>query len=113
MFGLNAAGEIDEVRWSPWLRGPLRGAIERVDAVYAALRYVFRLAATADLYVQVKLAPGDLLSFDNRRILHGRSAFDPTSGDRWLRGCYGEREEVQSRLRIAARRRRAKQTEQG
>ena len=35
------------------------------------------------------------------------SGFDPGAGKRWLRGCYLEREELVSRLRIIARRRRA------
>ena len=51
--------------------------------------------------------PGDLMLFDNRRILHGREAFDAAEGRRWLRGCYLEREELASALRMAARRRRA------
>jgi len=37
--------------------------------------------------------------FDNRRVLHGRQAFEPT-GRRHLRGCYVDRSEFQSRLRI-------------
>jgi len=47
-----------------------------------------------------------MLCFDNRRMLHGRTGFDPATGNRWLRGCYGEREDLQSRLRIAARKQR-------
>ena len=36
-------------------------------------------------------------------MLHGRTAFDTGSGRRWLRGCYGEREELESSLRMLAR----------
>ena len=36
-------------------------------------------------------------------MLHGRTVFDPSSGRRWLRGCYSEREELESRLRMLAR----------
>jgi len=37
-------------------------------------------------------------------LLHGRDAYDQGAGERWLQGCYGEREELYSRLRILARR---------
>jgi gamma-butyrobetaine dioxygenase len=48
--------------------------------------------------------PGDLVIFDNRRLLHGRDAFDPgTGGRRWLQGCYLERDEIRSRLRMIRR----------
>ncbi|MFO6465778.1 TauD/TfdA family dioxygenase [Jannaschia sp. KMU-145] len=38
--------------------------------------------------------------FDNRRILHGRAAFDPSTGARHLRGCYVDRGEFDARLRM-------------
>lgn len=48
------------------------------------------------------------MAFDNRRVLHARGAFDQV-GRRLLRGCYGERDELRSRLRMLARARRAAQ----
>ena len=42
-----------------------------------------------------------MAAFDNRRILHGREAFDPNTGFRHLRGCYVDRGEFDSRLRIS------------
>ena len=38
--------------------------------------------------------------FDNRRILHGRTAFEAQSGNRHLRGCYIDRDELRSRVRL-------------
>lgn len=35
---------------------------------------------------------------DNRRILHGRRAFEPSTGRRHLQGAYLEHEEVSSRV---------------
>lgn len=108
MFALDAAGAVQEVRWSPWLRAPVRASLETVDAIYRGLRAAFRMGEDPAFQVRIRLRPGDLLGFDNRRILHGRTGFDPVTGDRWLRGCYVEREELRSRLRILARGRRAK-----
>jgi gamma-butyrobetaine dioxygenase len=59
--------------------------------------------------MRFRLSPGELMAFDNRRVLHGRAGFDPDSGSRLLRGCYGEREELESRLRILYRAQRARQ----
>ena len=56
---------------------------------------------------------GEMACFDNRRMLHGRSAFDPSSGRRWLRGCYSEREELESRLRMLDRADRMRLAGQG
>lgn len=107
MIELDAAGEVDAVRWSPWLRAPVRAPYEVVDALYRGMRALFRMGDDPDFQIVTKLKPGDLLGFDNRRILHGRTGFDPATGGRWLRGCYVEREELWSRLRILRRRARA------
>lgn len=31
---------------------------------------------------------GELMMFDNSRVLHGRTAYDPAEGMRHLQGCY-------------------------
>jgi gamma-butyrobetaine dioxygenase len=83
-------------------------SLEDADRAYRALRYFLAVSQRPVMHVTLKLKPGDLLGFDNRRILHGRMGYDPASGERWLRGCYVEREELHSRLRILARERRAR-----
>ena len=103
-----ATGEPKEVRWSPWLRAPLTADFDTADKVYKGLRRLFEMGESADNTVKVRLKPGEMLGFDNRRVLHGRTAFDPTTGGRALRGCYVEREELWSRLRIIARHKRAR-----
>ncbi|MDJ0896360.1 MAG: TauD/TfdA family dioxygenase [Alphaproteobacteria bacterium] len=107
MLVLDGEGNLDEVRWNPWLRAPLSAPLEQVDQIYRALQCAFALAEDRANQLRVRLQPGDLLGFDNRRVLHGRTAYDPTTGNRWLRGCYVEREELYSRLRIIARHARA------
>ncbi|MDF1790959.1 MAG: TauD/TfdA family dioxygenase [Thalassobaculaceae bacterium] len=106
-----STGEPLEVRWNPWLRAPLTAKFETADKVYKGLRRLFEMGESPDNTVTVRLKPGEMLGFDNRRILHGRTAYDPTTGGRALRGCYVEREELWSRLRILARHRRAREAE--
>ena len=49
-----------------------------------------------------KLQAGEMVVFDNRRILHGRDAFDPSTGHRLLKGFYVDRGEFDSKIRMLA-----------
>jgi len=49
--------------------------------------------------IEHKLLPGEMVIFDNTRVLHSRTAFDPESGERHFRGFYIEHNEVDSRIR--------------
>lgn len=46
----------------------------------------------------------DLLSFNNRRVLHARESFDVQSGPRHLQGTYVDLDEFASRLRYLSER---------
>ncbi len=96
-------GELVEARWSPWLRGPLQASIGDAERFYAGLRLALELGDDPRFVVSHKLAAGEMLAFDNRRILHGRGPLDRSTGERWLRGSYVEREELESRLRVRQR----------
>ena len=106
LFHCDASGVLDEVRWTSWLRAPLRGELAEMAAIYKAQKLAYQLGNSDMFKAQFKLQAGDMMCFDNRRVLHGRTSFDPNSGGRWLRGCYMEREELWSGLRLSARRRR-------
>lgn len=43
--------------------------------------------------------PGDVLVFNNVRILHGRTGYQEISGKRWLRGCYSDIDGLESYCR--------------
>lgn len=75
---------------------------DKVPAAYAALKIFSQYAQDPRLMLQFTLQPGDLLGFDNRRILHGREAF-ATEGTRHLTGCYIDHDEIYSRLRVLKR----------
>jgi gamma-butyrobetaine dioxygenase len=75
-----------------------------VPRAYAAMRVFSKVAHDPELMLTSRFEPGDLVGFDNRRVLHGRDAFDPGAGRRVLRGCYIDRDDVLSRLRVLRRR---------
>jgi gamma-butyrobetaine dioxygenase len=53
--------------------------------------------------IAYRLKAGEMAVFDNRRVLHGRQSFNPNTGLRHLRGCYVDRGEFQSRIRVLSR----------
>ncbi len=74
-----------------------------VERAYAALRVFSRVAHDPRLMIRNRFEPGDLVGFDNRRVLHGRDEFDSGGGHRVLMGCYIDRDDVFSRLRVLRR----------
>ena len=72
---------------------------------YAAYRELMIRVRDPRYAVAHGLKPGEMIVFDNLRVLHGRTAFDATSGDRHLRGYYIEQDEVDSRIRVLSRER--------
>ncbi|OXV05995.1 hypothetical protein Egran_06238 [Elaphomyces granulatus] len=49
---------------------------------------------------ELKLNPGECAIFENRRVLHGRRAFDISSGERWLAGTYVDEDALRSTFRL-------------
>lgn len=110
MIKLDAHGDPTEVRIADFLRGPLLAPFEDIEPAYEALICLQNLLKEPDFALRFMYQPGDLVIFDNRRLLHGRDAFDPgTGGERWLQGCYLERDEVRSRVRMLRRSQRERQ----
>ncbi|XP_062917836.1 gamma-butyrobetaine dioxygenase [Mobula hypostoma] len=73
---------------------------EQVQSFLAALKNYVRLMYKPENLVTFKMEPGDILTFDNWRILHGRRSYHSTDGHyRHLEGAYLDWDEVLSRLR--------------
>jgi gamma-butyrobetaine dioxygenase len=107
MLVTNREGQLSEVRMGNWLRAPLMNvAFDQVEDAYSAYRYIFGLSFEERFSLRFRLGPGDCMVFDNRRILHARGAFSGEAGRRHLRGCYSERDELHSRIRVLQRAKR-------
>ncbi len=70
---------------------------------YRAYQKFMAMTREPKYLLQLKLKGGEMVVFDNRRVLHGRSSFDPNTGHRHLHGCYVDRGEFESRLRVLSR----------
>ena len=99
-------GELAAVRIADFLRGPLQAPFEAVEPAFEALMALQALLHEPQFALRYSYRPGDLVIFDNRRLLHARDAFEGSQGHRWLQGCYLERDEVRSRFRMIQRARR-------
>jgi len=77
-------------------------APEDMPRAYDAMARFYRLAATPEFMMEFPFAPGDVVAFDNRRVLHGRTEYLSQYG-RHLRGIYVDHDEVYSFARVQAR----------
>ena len=71
---------------------------EWMPQFYSHLQRLLRASRDAELALTFRMVPGDLVAIDNRRVLHGRTAFAPTS-PRVLAGAYVSQEVFYSRAR--------------
>jgi gamma-butyrobetaine dioxygenase len=100
---LDRFGQLHTLRAFYPVRGFPHMAPREVPRAYAALRRFSEVSHDPALQISYPFAPGDLVGFDNRQILHGRTGFDPGAGTRVLRGCYLDQDDVYSRLRVLER----------
>jgi len=71
---------------------------------YRARKRYAEMVNSRDFMVEFKLEPGDILMMDNHRMLHGRTAYEPGTGERHMRQCYMDKDAVEGRRKILARR---------
>ncbi|CAB3705379.1 TauD/TfdA family dioxygenase [Paraburkholderia rhynchosiae] len=57
-------------------------------AFHRARRRLGELFSDSRYEMRFRLQPGELMMFDNNRVLHGRTEYDPNEGRRHLQGCY-------------------------
>jgi len=103
MIRLDEEGNLREIRLANFLRGPLDLPANQIESFYHAYREFYQMFSEDRFLVRFRLQPGDIETFDNGRVMHARDAFDPSTGERLLQGCYVDRDEVQSRIRILER----------
>lgn len=103
VIGIDTAGRPTRIRFNNWIRDSLRLPGPKVEPFYRAYRRFWELLRDPRYTVRFTLQPGQMIAFDNLRVLHGRDAFDPNTGHRHLQGAYLDRDLVRSRLRVLQR----------
>ena len=102
-IALDEAGAVTEIRFNFAVMDAIDAPAKRMGLLCRALRTFAAVIREPALECRYRLKPGELLIFDNRRVLHGRAAFDPATGGRHLQGCYVDRDQLLSRIRVLER----------
>ena len=93
-------GTYREIRFHDALTAPLDLPVAMIETTYRALRRFDQVARSDEAQFVARLQPGDVMVFHNRRVLHGRKAFDPGRGARHFFGLYVDVDEWLSRIRM-------------
>jgi gamma-butyrobetaine dioxygenase len=86
---LDALGAMETVRLNHRSLDLAAGEATSTEAWYDAYLAYYRRVHAPEAACGRRLAPGEMVIFDNRRLLHGRRAMTVGS-PRWLRGCYAD-----------------------
>ncbi len=98
-ISLTKDGDYNDIRYSIATLDALDCHPDIMDSVYKAHHRFGNLLHDPKFQINFRLEPGDIFSFNNRRLLHGRTEFDPNSGHRHLQGYYMDRDEIIGRLK--------------
>ena len=95
---LTKDGDYNDIRFSVATMDALDCHPDIMEKVYKAHHRFGNLLHDDKFQIKFKLEKGDIFSFNNRRLLHGRTAYNPNSGHRHLQGYYMDRDEIIGRL---------------
>ncbi len=94
---LDERGDFLQISFNNYDRAPFRLPKAEMMAFYRAYGELNRRVNDQANWLKVPLRPGMALIFDNWRSLHGRMSY---TGKRVFCGCYHNREDFESRLRV-------------
>ena len=97
VFRLNNSKEIVQVSFNNYDRAPIDLPYKSTLEFYNAIKKFDQLANSKKYQWRHILRPGELLIFNNWRVMHGRGSF---SGKRKMAGCYINKEDFDSCCRM-------------
>jgi gamma-butyrobetaine dioxygenase len=103
LIQLSCEGAVTGVHYNNRSIAPLRLSLDDTQAFYGAYRKFALLLRDPKFQLKFRLRSGDLVLFDNQRILHGRTPFSSAKHARHLRGCYLTRDSVYSESALLRR----------
>ena len=99
MIELAPDGELIGVRFNNRSAAPITDVpFDEMEAYYAAYRRFGEIIDDPSMAVSFKLEPGESFIVDNTRVLHARTGYEPARGNRWLQGCYADKDGLMSTL---------------
>ena len=103
MIEVNDKNEVIKVRYNNRSIDTIKLPFEKIRDYYQAYRHWGEIIEREDLKVTFKLTPGDLMLFDNTRVMHARTAFSK-DGKRHLQGAYTDLDGLYSLLNVLEKR---------
>ncbi len=103
VISVDFEGQIQGVRYNERSAAPMDLPAHQISIAYQALKAWLRLTRDPSYQIRIQLQPGDVIVFDNQRVLHGRDEF---SGSRHLLYAQLDLDEIHSRNRILSARHR-------
>ena len=103
LIQLDLQGRIEAIHYNSRSIVPLRLRSAEMVRFYRAYRAFSRRLHSSEFLFETRLDAGDIVLFDNRRVLHGRTAFNTTGATRHLQGCYLDRDGMLSTIAILER----------
>ena len=100
---LDVTGAVRTIHFSPRLDFVPLMPPDRLTAYYRARRAFDHRLRGNEFQIEFLLQTGDLVMFDNCRLLHGRTRFNPAEGLRHLQGCYIDIDGPRSLYRVLRR----------
>ncbi len=99
MVELAPDGELIGIRFNNRSAAPITDVpFDEMERYYAAYRRFGEIIDDPAMAVSFKLAPGESFIVDNTRVLHARTGYGSASGNRWLQGCYADKDGLMSTL---------------
>ena len=99
IIGLDSFGNVATISYNNQVRSSFINVPSEVVRDCYKAYYELTTSLNSDI-LHYKMSPGDILTFNNKRVLHGRTSFDPRMTSRWLEGCYMDWDEVCSKYRV-------------
>ena len=99
LIKLNNDGTFKQVRFSPRLDFVPILNKDQLDFYYKARKKLSEMYNSKKYRIEFKLEPKDLIMMDNYRLLHGRTAYETSEGNRFLQGCYIDYDSTEGKLK--------------
>ncbi len=99
LIKLNDDKSLKQIRFSPRLDFVPILEKEKLDLYYRARKKLSEMYNSDKYRIEFKLEKKDLIMMDNYRLLHGRTAYKTSEGDRFLQGCYIDYDSTEGKLR--------------
>ncbi len=103
LIALDYGGDIAAIHYNNRSIAPLFIPSNEMQGYYRAYRLFSQMLRDPQYMMRIRLQPGDLVAFYNRRVLHGRTGFTDLGVPRHLQGCYVSEDSVFSNFALLQR----------